>query len=105
MLHLRKLGVLITDVLTVTGRTLGENLDWWESSERRVRVRELLRQQDGVEADEVIMAPELALERGLTSTLVFPRGNLAPEGSVVKSAAMDKSVVDPDGVYRKEGPA
>ena len=105
MLHLRRLGLLRTEVLTVTGKTLGENLDWWESSERRVRFRELLRRHDGVEPDDVIMGPESARERGLTSTLVFPRGNLAPEGSVVKSAAMDKSVVDPDGVYRKEGPA
>jgi putative YjhG/YagF family dehydratase len=105
MLHLRRLGLLRTDVLTVTGKTLGENLHWWESSERRMRFRELLRQQDGVEADDVIMTPESARERGLTSTLVFPRGNLAPEGSVVKSAAMDKSVVDADGIYRKEGPA
>ncbi|MEY2428482.1 MAG: xylonate dehydratase, partial [Verrucomicrobiota bacterium] len=105
MLHLRRLGLLRTDVLTVTGKTLGENLDGWEISERRARFRELLRQQDGVEADDVIMGPESARERGLTSTLVFPRGNLAPEGSVVKSAAMDKSVIDADGVYRKEGPA
>jgi putative YjhG/YagF family dehydratase len=105
MLHLRRLGLLRTDVLTVTGKTLGENLDWWERSERRARFRELLREQDGVDADDVIMTPESARERGLTSTLVFPRGNLAPEGSVVKSAAMDKSIVDTDGVYRKEGPA
>src|SRR5215207_5988629 len=37
--------------------------------------------------------------------MVFPRGNLAPEGSVIKSTAIDSSVVDADGVYRKEGPA
>jgi dihydroxyacid dehydratase/phosphogluconate dehydratase len=36
---------------------------------------------------------------------VFPRGNLAPEGSVVKSTAIDPSVVDADGVFRHEGPA
>jgi putative YjhG/YagF family dehydratase len=105
MLHLRRLGLLRTEVSTVTGQSLEENLDWWEGSERRTRFRELLRREDGVEADEVILPPDQAKERGLTSTLVFPRGNLAPEGSVVKSAAMDKSVVDPDGIYRKEGPA
>ncbi len=103
MLHLRGLGVLDTSVLTVTGQTLGENLDWWEKSERRQRFRELLRQQDGVEADDVIMPPERAKARGLTNTITFPRGNLAPEGSVIKSTAIDPSVVDPDGVYRKEG--
>ncbi len=105
MLHLRQLHLLRTEVLTVTGKTLGENLDWWEGSERRRRFRELLRQEDGVKADEVIFPPHEARERGLTGTLVFPRGNLAPEGSVVKATAIDPSVLDTDGVYRKEGPA
>jgi dihydroxyacid dehydratase/phosphogluconate dehydratase len=53
----------------------------------------------------VIMNPQRARERGLTSTVTFPRGNLAPEGSVIKSTAIDPSVVDADGVYRKIGPA
>jgi putative YjhG/YagF family dehydratase len=105
MLHLRRLNLLDTTVLTVTGKTLGENLDWWEKSERRRRFRELLRQLDGVDADEVIFPPDKARAHGLASTLVFPRGNLAPEGSVVKATAIDPSVVDADGVYRKEGPA
>ncbi len=105
MLHLRRLGLLDASVLTVSGQSLGEVLDWWEKSGRRLRFREILRQQDGVEADEVIMSPDQAHARGLSSTLSFPRGNLAPEGSVVKSAAIDPSVVDADGVYRKEGPA
>ncbi len=105
MLHLRQLGLLDTTALTVTGKTLGENLDWWEKSERRTRFRELLQQQDGVSADEVIFAPEQAKARGLSGTLVFPRGNLAPEGSLLKAAAIDSSVVDANGVYHKEGPA
>lgn len=105
MLHLRKLGVLDTSVLTATGVTLDAVLNEWEKSERRRRFREILREQDGVEADDVIMSPERAKERGLTSTITFPRGNLAPEGSVIKSTAIDPSVVDADGVYRKEGPA
>jgi len=105
MLHLRRLGLLHLNVLTVSGKTLGENLEWWEGSERRRRFKDLLRQKDGVDADEVIFAPERAQARGLTSTMVFPRGNLAPEGSVVKSTAIDPAVVDADGVYRKEGPA
>jgi dihydroxyacid dehydratase/phosphogluconate dehydratase len=86
-----------------TGNTLGENLDWWENSERRTRCREVLTQQDGVDADDVIFPPERAQARGLTGTMIFPRGNLAPEGSVVKATAIDPSVVDADGVYRKEG--
>ncbi|MDB6029872.1 MAG: ilvD 1 [Verrucomicrobiales bacterium] len=105
MLHLRRLGVLDTSVLTVSGKSLDENLNCWETSERRQRFREILKQQDGVDADAVIMAPDQAKARGLTSTVTFPRGNLAPEGSVIKSTAIDPSVVDADGIYRKEGPA
>ena len=105
MLHLRRLDLLDTRVLTASGATLDEVLDWWETSERRTKFRELLRTQDGVDPDEVIFSPERAKERGLTSTVTFPRGNLAPEGAVIKSTAIDPSVVDADGVYRKEGPA
>jgi putative YjhG/YagF family dehydratase len=104
MLHLRNLGLLRLDALTVQGR-LGDLLDEWESSERRRRVRELLRQQDGVDPDLVIMNPQAARDRGLKSTVTFPMGNLAPEGSVVKSTAIDPSKLDADGVYRKVGPA
>ena len=105
MLHLRRLGLLDTGVLTASGATLDEVLNWWETCERRTQFRALLRAQDGVDPDEVIFSPERAKERGLTSTVTFPRGNLAPEGAVIKSTAIDPSVVDADGVYRKEGPA
>jgi putative YjhG/YagF family dehydratase len=105
MLHLRRLGLLEESALTVTGQPLGRALDWWEHSERRARLRDVLREKDGVDPDDVIMSPERARERGLTSTVTFPRGNLAPEGSVIKSTAIDPSVVDADGVYRKTGPA
>jgi putative YjhG/YagF family dehydratase len=105
MLHLRRLGLLELGCLTASGDTLGRTLDWWEGSERRLALRERLRIQDGVDPDEVIMSPDSARGRGLTSTITFPRGNLAPEGSVIKSTAIDPSVVDADGVYRKTGPA
>src|SRR5207247_4403190 len=105
MLHLRRLGVLDTSVMTVTGATLEENLNWWQACERRQRFRALLRAEDGVDADDVIMSPEQAGSRGLTNTLTFPRGNLAPDGSVIKSTAIDPTLVGPDGIYRKEGPA
>jgi putative YjhG/YagF family dehydratase len=105
MLHLRSLGLLNTSVLTVSGLSLGEVLDRWESSERRLRFREILREADGVDPEEVIHNPDAARKRGLTGTVVFPVGNLAPEGSVIKSTAIDPSVVDADGVYRHEGPA
>ncbi|RLS58194.1 MAG: YjhG/YagF family D-xylonate dehydratase [Planctomycetota bacterium] len=105
MLHLRALGLLKLDVLTAAGAKLGDLLEWWEKSERRARFRELLKAQDGIDPDDVIMAPAKAKTRGLTSTVTFPVGNLAPEGSVIKSTAIDPSVVDADGVYRKVGPA
>jgi putative YjhG/YagF family dehydratase len=105
MLHLRRLKLLDESCLTVTGEPLGAVLDWWEKSERRRRVRSVLVERDGVNPDAVIMSPEQARARGLTSTVTFPRGNLAPEGSVIKSTAIDPSVVDADGVYRKVGPA
>lgn len=105
MLHLRDLGLLDTDVRTVASTTLGESLEIWRISERRERFRAILQAQDGVNANDVILSPEKARERGMTSTVAFPRGNLAPEGAVIKSAAIDSSVVDADGVYRMEGPA
>ncbi len=105
MLHLRAMNLLDLDALTVTGEALGTVLDWWEKSERRQRVRDLLRTRDTIDPDTVIMSPDQARARGLTSALSFPRGNLCPEGSVIKSTAIDPSVVDADGVYRKTGPA
>jgi xylonate dehydratase len=105
MLHLRRGGLLDERCLTVTGESLGRALDWWEGSERRRALRERLQAQDGADPDDVIMDPERARARGLTSTVTFPRGNLAPEGAVIKSTAIDPSVVDADGVYRKAGPA
>ena len=104
MLHLRRAGLLDDRCLTVSGEPLGRSLDWWETSERRRALRERLR-ADGIDPDEVIMSPEQAERAGLTSTVTFPRGNLAPEGSVIKSTAIDPTVVDADGVYRKTGPA
>ncbi len=105
MLHLRELGVLKLDALTVSGEPLGKVLDWWAKSDRRLRLRNLLETRDRVDPDTVIMSPEAAKNRGLTSTITFPRGNVCPEGSVIKSTAIDPSVVDADGVYRKVGPA
>jgi putative YjhG/YagF family dehydratase len=105
MLHLRRAGLLRTEALTVSGETLGTMLDWWESSERRAKLRQILKERDGVDAGDVIMNPDRAARNGLTSTVCFPYGNLAPQGSVIKSTAIDPSVVGPDGVYRMRGPA
>src|SRR5688500_4170429 len=85
MLHLRRAGLLATDALTVSGFTLGEQLDQWETSARRARLRQQLLERACVDPDDVILAPEDAERRGLTSTFCAPRGNLAPEGSVIKA--------------------
>jgi len=105
MLHLRRLGLIDESCLTVAGKTWKEVLDEWEVSERRKALRRRLKEADGVDPDDVIMAPGVASARGLTSTVTFPVGNLAPLGSVIKSTAIDPSVVDEDGVYRHVGPA
>ncbi len=105
MLHLRAAGLLDTSVKTVSGESLGACLDWWRDSERRAALRRNLQQRDGIDPDDVIMSPDSARSRGLTSTVCFPIGNLAPEGSVIKSTAIDPSLVGEDGVYRHTGPA
>ena len=105
MLHLRELGLLNTSARTVTGKSLDENLNWWKDSERRYEVRKYLMEVDKVDPENVISSPKKAKQRGLTSTVTFPKGNIAPEGSVIKSTAIDPSVVDEDGVYRNTGKA
>ena len=105
MLRLRDLGLLRLDAMTVHRQPLGDVLDEWERSDRRTRVRELLTERDGIDPDEVILTPERATELGMTSTVCFPLGNLAPEGSVVKSTAIAAELIDADGVYRHIGPA
>lgn len=105
MLHLREAGMLQLDALTVSGKTVGENLEWWEKSQRRQRLREKLTQLDGIDPDNVIMSPEVAASRGLTSTVTFPGGTLTPDGSVIKSTAIDPSLIDDEGIYLHEGPA
>ena len=105
MLHLRELGLLRLDAKTISGKTWGEVLEWWETSPRRTRLRSTLRDRDGIDPDDVILPPDVARSRGLTSTVCFPTGNLCPEGSVIKSTAIDAEVVDDDGVYRITGPA
>ncbi len=105
MLHLRSAGLLDTTVKTVTGESLDSCLDWWEASPRRKQMKQQLLQQDGVDADDVIMSSDRARRRGLTSTVCFPVGNLAPEGCVIKSTAIDPSLIDAAGVYRHRGPA
>ncbi|HUB00775.1 MAG TPA: YjhG/YagF family D-xylonate dehydratase [Terracidiphilus sp.] len=105
MLELRSAGLLDTSVRTASGETLDANLDWWRESARRAALRRVLRERDGIDAEDVIMGPDQARARGLTPTVCFPVGNLAPEGSVIKSTAIDPTLVGEDNVYRHVGPA
>ncbi len=105
MLHLRRAGLLDTSVKTVSGETLSASLDWWEASSRRRELRRCLQEQDGIDPDDVIMTPDQARSKGIGSTVCFPLGNLAPEGSVIKSTAIDPSLIDGNDVYRHVGPA
>ncbi len=105
MLELRAAGLLDMSVKTVSGETLDACLDWWQQSERRLELKRRLKEQDGIDAEDVIMTPDRARERGLTATICFPAGNLAPEGAVIKSTAIDASLMDERNVYRHCGPA
>ncbi len=105
MLHLRAAGLLDTSVKTVSGESLDESLDWWKQSARRHELRRALQVEHGIDPDDVIMSPDRARTNGLTSTICFPVGNLSPEGSVIKSTAIDASLVDENNVYRHVGPA
>jgi len=90
-----------TSVLTVTAPHSKRTWTGGNNSERRHRFRQVLQREDSVDPDSVIMTPKVSASRGLTNTLTFPVGNLAPEGSVIKSTAIDPAVVEADGVYRK----
>lgn len=105
MLHLRAAGLLDTSVLTVSGQTLDANLDWWAQSERRVALKQRLRDLDGINPDDVIFSPDRARGEGLTATVCFPTGNLAPQGSVIKSTSIDPSLIDDQNRYLHTGPA
>lgn len=105
MLHLREMGLLNTDVLTVTGEKLDAVLDWWQNSERRQQVRQRLTDGDQIDPGDIIMDADNARKNGLSSTVLFPTGNITPEGSVIKATSIDASVVDADNVYRHRGPA
>ncbi|MDA7605802.1 YjhG/YagF family D-xylonate dehydratase, partial [Verrucomicrobiales bacterium] len=105
MLHLRGLGLIDLNCLTVSGNSVGKNLEDWEGSERRKRFRDILYEKDGVDPDDVIMSPDRAAEKGLARTLAFLKGNLAPDGAVVKSTSISPDLFLDDGIYFHEGKA
>ena len=101
MLHLRDHGLLELDAPTVSGQTIGENLAWWEQSERRRLFRDKLTALDGIDPHDVIRPPGNAFP----STVTFIQGNLVPDGAVVKSTAIDPDLLDDEGIFLHEGPA
>ncbi|MDG5787169.1 YjhG/YagF family D-xylonate dehydratase [Evansella sp. AB-P1] len=103
MLHLRNLNLLDESVMTISGMQLKDVLNWWENSDRRKLVRQQLIEKDGIDPDNVIMDPEKAKAYGMTATITFPTGNIAPEGAVVKSTSIDSTMLDDKGVYRHKG--
>ncbi len=76
------------DVMTVTGRTLGENLEEIERSGFFRRNEGYLRNY-GLTRGQVILPPEKAKETGSIAIL---KGNLAPEGAVVKYSACSEDM-------------
>jgi len=105
MLHLRRLGLIDGGALTALGTSLDAVLDEWEGSARREAMRARLREADGVDADDVIVPTAIAKERGLTGTISYIKGNLAPGGAIVKSTAIAQTAFGADGVFRMTGPA
>ncbi len=105
MLRLRELGLLELDCATATGEQLGTMLEYWEKSERRKVLKQMLHDREGVDPDDVIFALEKIDNLDVKGVVVFPSGNICPQGSVVKSSSIDPALIGNDGVYRKTGRA
>jgi dihydroxyacid dehydratase/phosphogluconate dehydratase len=45
------------------------------------------------------MDADSARTAGLTSTVVFPSGNIAPQGAVIKATSIDPTVIDENQIY------
>ena len=76
------------DVMTVTGHTLGENLEEIAKSGFYKRNEGYLHNY-GLEKEQVIIPVDEAAETGSIAIL---KGNLAPEGAVVKYSACEKDM-------------
>src|SRR5690606_4336561 len=95
MLRLAEAEALDVDVPTVTGATVADNLEWWQRSERRARLRQRLHDLDGIDPDDVIRRGD----RALAGTVTVLGGTLAPGGGLVKSTSIAPALLDDRGRY------
>jgi len=77
------------DVMTVTGKTLGENLEDLKKSGYYEKCKSYLKEL-GVEKEAIITSAHKPLQK--EGAIAILRGNLAPEGSVVKHSAVAKEM-------------
>ena len=84
------------NVMTVTGRTLGENLEELKGNGFFERGEGYLHNY-GLKKEDVIFPPEKATETGSIAIL---KGNLAPEGSVIKYSACAENMRSLRGTAR-----
>jgi dihydroxy-acid dehydratase len=96
MVQLMLKDYLNLNVLTVTGKTLGENLKDLEDNNFFNRYIGYLYNY-GLKRDDVITPIERAKEKG---SIAFLKGNLAPEGSVFKYSACVKNMRSHTGPAR-----
>lgn len=82
-------GLLHLDALTVTGKTLGENLDELKSSGYYEKCAAYLA-RTGLKKEDVIRPYDRPI--GSEGTTAILRGNLAPYGAVVKHSAVPKEM-------------
>lgn len=77
------------DVMTVTGKTLGENLEDLRKGDYYYKNEETLRRY-GVKKGDIIR--DINNPIGENGTIAILKGNLAPEGAVIKHSAVAKEM-------------
>ena len=96
MVEMELRDMLHLDVMTVTGKTLGENLEALEKENFFQRNLGYLHNY-GLEREQVIFPVEKAREKGSVAIL---RGNLAPDGAVIKYSACTEDMRERKGPAR-----
>ncbi|MEI3186987.1 MAG: dihydroxy-acid dehydratase [Lachnospiraceae bacterium] len=88
-------GMLHLDVMTVTGKTLGENLDDLKKNGFYEHCEEILREKSkelGREISRTEIIHNFDDAKGTDGSIAILRGNLAPEGCVIKHTAYPKEM-------------